>query len=189
MRPTRQGAIAEVLARLGAEDLALFTTGMISREAFASRDREGNFYMIGSMGLCAPVALGVALARPDRRVVCFDGDGSALMSMGVFAMVAAEAPRGFVHVVLDNEAYESTGGQPTYSASVDVAAVALACGYRRAETVSDADRLDAVLGEQLASHGPTLLRVVIRTGARKDLGRPSLAPLGVWARFREYASR
>ena len=102
---TRADAIGAILDNLEANDLSLFTTGMISREAHAAFDRSSNFYMIGSMGLLSAIGLGLALNRPDRRVVVVEGDGSALMSLGSFPLVATEAPSNYTHVVLDNESY------------------------------------------------------------------------------------
>ena len=87
--------------------------GFICRESFNVKDRRENFYMIGSMGLASAIGLGVALARPDKKTIIFDGDGNVFMAMGVLAMIAASAPKNLVHVTLDNEVYESTGSQAT----------------------------------------------------------------------------
>ena len=116
-------AIQKILEHVGANDLVLSTTGMISREVFVSGDRPGNFYMIGSMGLLSSFGLGLALLAPERRVFVLEGDGSALMSLGTLPLVASEGPSNLVHVVLDNEAYESTGAQPSISSSFDLAGV------------------------------------------------------------------
>lgn len=110
-------AIQKILEQVENEDLALTTTGMVSREAFVANDRPGNFYMLGSLGLLSSFGLGLALLRPERWVFVLEGDGSALMSMGTLALIPTEAPRNLVHIILDNEAYESTGGQPSISSA------------------------------------------------------------------------
>lgn len=176
--------------RSGHAPAVISTTGKLSRELYELNDREhdkrNRFYMVGSMGCAAGFGLGVAHAQPARPVVVLDGDGALLMKLGTLATTGFLGPRNYHHVVLDNGAHESTGGQPTPSPAVDFALVALACGYRDAQTVAGVDAAHAALARQLAMPGPTLLRVVIRTGSRKDLGRPNLAPRDGWRRFVAY---
>jgi phosphonopyruvate decarboxylase len=168
------------------------TTGKLSRELYELDDRDDSkrnrFYMVGSMGCAAGFGLGVARAQPQRPVIVLDGDGALLMKLGSLATTGALAPRNYHHVVFDNGAHESTGGQPTPSPAVDFALAALACGYRYAETVSEATALREALERQLGMDGPTLLRVVINTGSRKDLGRPTLSPRDGYLRFRAFLS-
>jgi phosphonopyruvate decarboxylase len=163
------------------------TTGKLSRELSELDDRDfskrNRFYMVGSMGCAAGFGLGVAQARRERKVIVLDGDGALLMKLGSMATIGALSPRNFHHVVFDNGAHDSTGGQPTPSFAVDFALAALACGYRYAETVSDAAGAREALQHHLQMDGPTLLRVVIRTGSRKDLGRPELRPRAGFLRF------
>ena len=163
------------------------TTGKLSRELCELDDRDhsrrNRFYMVGSMGCAAGFGLGVARAQPQRPVIVLDGDGALLMKLGSLATTGALAPRNYHHIVFDNGAHESTGGQPTPSPAVDFALAALACGYRHAETVSDPAALPGVLQRQLEQDGPTLLRVLITTGSRKDLGRPTLKPRDGFLRF------
>ncbi|HAV42594.1 TPA: sulfopyruvate decarboxylase subunit beta [bacterium] len=121
--------IKKIIKHLSDEDIAIFTTGMISREAFSIKDRRANFYMIGSMGLVSSVGLGMAL-NTLRKVVIFDGDGSALMDLGTLGMIGTEVPSNLIHIVLDNESYQSTGGQPTISKMIDLSSVAKAVGYK-----------------------------------------------------------
>ncbi len=103
-------AFQELLPLLKDEPV-VHANGYICRESFQLQDREANFYMIGSMGLASSIGLGVALCRPDKKVIIFDGDGNVLMSMGTLAMIAATAPKNLVHIVFDNQVYESTGSQ------------------------------------------------------------------------------
>ena len=124
----RSEAIRSVLEGLKENDIALFATGMTSREAFSIKDRPNNFYIIGSMGLISSIGLGIAL-NTKKKVYLFDGDGSILMEMGTLAQIGAEAPKNLVHICLDNQAYQSTGSQPTISNKVDLAKIAEAAGY------------------------------------------------------------
>ncbi len=166
------------------------TTGTLSRELYELDDQEhdkaNRFYMVGSMGCAAGFGLGIARGDSARQVVILDGDGAVLMKMGTLATIAKEAPKNLHHVILDNGAYDSTGAQATVSPGVDFAAVALACGYQLAETVSDRGALEQAFSRHLAHPGPTLLRVAIFSGARKELGRPKLTPREGWLRFCAY---
>lgn len=184
---TRFEALSALLPRLGSADLALFTTGMISREAFSALDRQGNFYMIGSMGLLSAVGLGLALNRPERRIVVVEGDGSALMSLGNFPLIGTQAPKNLTHVVLDNEAYESTGNQPTISAKVDIAAYADASGYVRVGRSRDLESFGHLFAEHRSSAGPTFLLAKVTGRAPHDLKRISIEPPALRDRFREFA--
>jgi len=163
------------------------TTGKMSRELWELDDRDNSksnrFYMVGSMGCAAGFGLGIARAQPKRPVIVVDGDGALLMKLGSLATIGSLAPTNLHHIVLDNGAHESTGGQPTPSPAVDFALMAIAAGYRSAATVSDPKELLAMAERQLSSDGPTLLRVMITTGARDDLGRPKLSPRDNYLRF------
>jgi phosphonopyruvate decarboxylase len=174
----------------GAAPAVISTTGKQSRELYELDDREhdraNRFYMVGSMGCAAGMGLGVARARPSRRVVVLDGDGAVLMKLGTLATIGQLGPENLHHVVVDNGAYESTGAQPSASPTVDLGAVALACGYRDARTADEPAAAAAALEEQLEGQGPSLLRIVVQVGSRGDLGRPRLAPRAGWLRFCGY---
>lgn len=121
---SREEAIRTVATALGEKDCIVSTTGMISRELFEYRvamnqGHERDFLTVGSMGHASQIALGIALAQPDRRVWCFDGDGAAIMHMGSMAIVANKAPKNYVHVVFNNGAHDSVGGQPTVGLKID----------------------------------------------------------------------
>jgi phosphonopyruvate decarboxylase len=192
---TREQALQAItpLLNRGLEDAGsvaaavVSTTGKLSRELCELDDRDfskrNRFYMVGSMGCAAGFGLGLARARPERPVIVLDGDGALLMKLGSLATIGALSPRNFHHVVFDNGTHDSTGGQPTPSPAVDFALAALACGYRHAETVDDAASLRDALERQLGIEGPTLLRMLIETGSRKDLGRPELKPRDGYLRF------
>jgi phosphonopyruvate decarboxylase len=174
----------------GPAPAVISTTGKLSRELYELDDREhgrtNRFYMVGSMGCAAGFGMGVARAQPQRKVVVLDGDGALLMKLGTLATLGHHQLSNFHHVVLDNGAYESTGGQPTTSSSVDFAAVASACGFRSAVTVDDAAGFFSTLEQQLQQRGPTLLRVLVSLDSRHDLGRPRLSPRDGWLRFCQF---
>lgn len=130
-----------------AEDaLLICNIGYPSRELYSVLDRPQNFYMLGSMGLASSIGLGLALARPDRRVIVLDGDGSVLMNLGTLATVAGFAPLNYSLIILDNCAYGSTGCQPTCTAhATDLAAVARACGVDRVAEASTSEDLRTLI--------------------------------------------
>jgi sulfopyruvate decarboxylase subunit beta len=166
------------------DELVVHANGFISRESFNISDRLGNFYMIGSMGLASSIALGVALNRPDRRVIVFDGDGNVLMNMGSLAMVGAMQPKNLVHVVFDNEVYGSTGNQRTVSGHVALEEIARAAGYPRAQRVDTADTLRRVAQEILAQPGPSFLLIKIEPDREeRHLGRITHEPTEITSRF------
>ena len=163
------------------------TTGKLSRELYELDDRDGDkrnrFYMVGSMGCASGFGLGIARANPTQQLLVLDGDGSLLMKFGSLATIGCASPVNYHHIVFDNGAHDSTGGQPTPSPAVDFAVAALACGYRRAETVSAPGRLADAVERHVEADGPTLLRVLIKTGSRSELGRPTLTPRQCYQRF------
>ncbi|ANP48596.1 phosphonopyruvate decarboxylase [Streptomyces griseochromogenes] len=181
--PDRDDLVDAVLAEVR-EERILSTTGYLSRTLYNRGDRPGNFYMQGSMGHVAGLALGAALARPEERFVVLDGDGSALMHLGSLATVGHFTPANLVHVVFDNQAYDSTGGQPTTSATTDFAAVARACGYRQVRRVGTAAGLRPALRALLDAPGPGLLAVDGKVGgAPCERASNSLSVAGIATRF------
>ena len=179
---TREEAIQTVAAALGEKDCIVSTTGMISRELFEYRaamnqGHERDFLTVGSMGHASQIALGIAMAKTDRKVWCFDGDGAAIMHMGSMAIVANKAPKNYVHVVFNNGAHDSVGGQPTVGLKIDLPAVAKAVGYKNAFSVETKDYLAELLGNVKNQEGPVLLEVKVKKGNRKDLGRPTTTPI------------
>ena len=117
------------------------------------------------------------MAKPDRKVWCFDGDGAAIMHMGSMAIVANKAPKNYVHVVFNNGAHDSVGGQPTVGLKIDLAKIAEAVGYTRTISVSLESQLAAALEALKLIDGPVLLEVKVKKGNRKDLGRPTTTPI------------
>lgn len=149
----------------------LSTTGMLSRESFTVEDTP-DFYMMGSMGLISGIAAGCA-AHTKKKVVVLDGDGAILMHMGLLAFIGTQGYQNLIHVVIDNEAYSSTGSQPTVSPGIDFAAIARACKYPQTFTAATKKELDAALTEAKKSTGPVLLHVKVKSGNDHHIGRVS----------------
>jgi len=185
---SRFEALRAAVGALGSEPV-VHANGYVCRESFAVRDRPENFYMIGSMGLASSIALGLALARPERRTVVFDGDGNLLMNLGILPMVGGGPaigrgrPANFVHVVFDNGVYGSTGGQLSPSRGVGLAAVAAACGYARAESVDSAAGVESALRGALEADGPSFILVRVNAEER-PAPRIPYAPEEIRDRFR-----
>ena len=167
---TRSEAVALVLSMLGDEDIVVAADGAISREAYRVHDRQRTFYMLGSMGQVASIALGLAMTRPER-VVALDGDGNLLMGFGGLAMVGGIKPPNLYHLVLDNGSYATTGGQPALSRVVDLSAAALGSGYAWARRCVSADGARQALEAWLAAGGPAFLDLTV-----DDTDDPDPAP-------------
>ena len=179
---SREEAIQTVAAALGEKDAIVSTTGMISRELFEYRTamnegHERDFLTVGSMGHASQIALGIAMEKQDRRVWCFDGDGATIMHMGSLAIVASKQPKNYVHVVFNNGAHDSVGGQPTVGLNIDLPRIARAVGYPHTYSVSTKEDLQDILKDIQNNEGLTLLEVKVKKGNRKDLGRPTTTPI------------
>ena len=185
-RPARAVLLQSLLSILPDNAAVVATTGKCGRELFTLSDRPQHLYMVGAMGAASGLGLGVALTVPDRPVVVVDGDGAALMKLGTMATIGAQQPRGLLHVLLDNGVHDSTGGQATVSASVDFAAVALACGYRTAWSVDDRSGFEDALARGLKQDGPVLVHARMAPGSMATLGRPTVPPHAVAQRFRAF---
>lgn len=183
---SREEAIQQVASAIGPNDAIVSTTGMISRELFEYRtamnqSHERDFLTVGSMGHASQIALGIALEKPNKKIWCFDGDGASIMHMGSMAVVASLAPNNYIHVVFNNGAHDSVGGQPTVGLQIDLPGVAKSVGYKKTFSVSTKEELGKALlsltSQLPSSEGPILLEVKVRKGNRKDLGRPTTTPI------------
>ena len=176
----REEALRHILDLASPLDLIVSTTGKTSREVFSLRIERGetqrDFLTVGAMGHTASIALGVALGNPQRRVLCLDGDGSLLMHMGAIPIIGNLKPENFVHVLLNNAAHESVGGQPTVAGHVDFSAIVKACGYREYHLATDMGSLTQCWHAINQESGPVMLEVRVRIGSRNELGRPTSTP-------------
>ena len=183
---SRSEALQAAVKALGREPV-VHANGYICRESFAVRDRPENFYMIGSMGLASSIGLGAALARDDRTVVIFDGDGNLLMNLGILPMIGdagrRRRPRRFVHIVFDNGVYASTGGQPSPGQATRLDGVAAAAGYARTVCVTTAREISLAVTEALESEGPSFLLARV-TAEDKPAPRIPYPPEEIRDRFR-----
>ena len=179
---TREAAIQQVLEHLDERDVVVSTTGMASREVYEYRMNKGqghkrDFLTVGGMGHASQIALGVALQRPSRSVYCLDGDGAVLMHMGALPITGTLKPENFKHIVFNNGAHDSVGGQPTVGLEIEILEIAKACGYQLVVQAQTPQEVQAGLRELKRSKVPCLLEIRIRRGARKDLGRPATTPV------------
>ena len=195
----REQAIEGVIRALPEEAVVVSTTGMISREVYETRERLGqdhsrDFLTVGSMGHASMIALGIAKAQPNRKVYCLDGDGASIMQMGNMAIVGQSECANLTHIVFNNAAHDSVGGQPTVGYDIDLSRIAESCGYNlvqspvkqfhgqklNAELLADAVQFSLNLvgkGENSGSPPrPNFLEINVAKGARKDLGRPKEPP-------------
>jgi phosphonopyruvate decarboxylase len=173
----REAALEQLLALCDKDDLVVSTTGKTSREVFELRASNGqaqrDFLTVGGMGHTSSISLGVAIGQPSRRVICLDGDGSLLMHMGAMPIIAACKPRRFIHVLLNNGAHDSVGGQSTVASDIDFARLADSVGYVGYAEASDVGSLIKAWDKLTKITGPVLLEIKIRKGSREDLGRPT----------------
>ena len=165
---TREEIIRHIVKVTG-EDPIVSITGKASRELFETRVANGqshqyDFLTVGSMGHSSSIALGVALNKPDRKIWCIDGDGAVLMHMGSMAVIGANAPKNLVHIVINNGAHETVGGMPTVASNMDIVAIAKACGYPNAISVSSFAQLDRVLNEAKSRNELSLIEVKCSIG-------------------------
>ncbi|MGH7279137.1 MAG: thiamine pyrophosphate-dependent enzyme [Candidatus Rokuibacteriota bacterium] len=184
---SRLRAVRAAVKHLGDEPV-IHANGYICRESFSVADRPQNFYMIGSMGLASAIGLGLALARPARTTVVFDGDGNLLMNLGALAMIGGLAPAHLVHVVFDNEVYGSTGNQRSPSRDVRLDALAAAAGYRTAVAVTDEDAIGEAMRRALAGRGPHFVLAKV-TSEEAEVPRIPHTPAGIRDRFRASLGR
>ncbi len=186
--PSRVQILECFLALVDPACAVIATTGKTGRELFMLADRPQQLYLVGSMGCASGVGLGVAL-NSKRRVVVLDGDGAALMKLGTFATIGAYAPQNLVHILLDNGVHDSTGGQPTVSASVRFESIAQACGYARAASCNSLEAFEELFLAYCALPGPCLIHVSILPGSLARLIRPTVKPFDVALRFKAFLAQ
>jgi len=176
---TRESAIEEILFASSQQEVFVSTTGMASRELFELRkkhnmEHEKDFLTVGSMGHASSLALAIALNKPKQSVTCIDGDGAVLMHMGILAAIGERKPSNLRHIVLNNCAHDSVGGQPTIAGKLDLCGIARSCGYKQVYSVKTKEELRIALGEE---EKPLFIEVLVCKGNRKDLGRPDKTPI------------
>ena len=190
----REEALEIILRNLDDNAIVVSTTGKTSREIFEIREKNGqshekDFLTVGSMGHCSAIALGIALAKPHRQVVCIDGDGAMLMHLGSLTSIATLKPKNFRHILMNNEVHESVGGQKTAAKELDMTAIVNSLGSSKifnAETPAD---LEQKFIDFVSCPGPSFLEVKIRPGSREDLGRPTIKPVDNKENFMKFLEK
>jgi thiamine pyrophosphate-dependent acetolactate synthase large subunit-like protein len=173
---------AKLVARLKHDEAVIGGIGNTNFDLWAAGHRPQNFYMLGSMGLAFPIALGVALAQPKRRVFALEGDGSLLMQLGCLATIATQAPKNLTLVVMDNGIYQITGAQPTPAAATsDIVAIAHGCGLANSAWAADEDDFERLVEQSLSSQTPTL--IAARIDDKPATGTTHRDPVQIRERF------
>lgn len=190
-RLSREEAISIIMQNLSGDEVIVSSTGFVSRELYefrnsGNKDHHKSFYNIGSMGCASSIGLSIALQKPLKRVIIFDGDGATIMQMGALTTIGKYSPSNYVHIIFDNRAHESTGGQPTNSDSVDLAQIALASNYKVGVTINTKKELIKTLQEIKGQGGPLLILIKIKKGTLADLKRPDKTPLQLKEEFMNY---
>jgi thiamine pyrophosphate-dependent acetolactate synthase large subunit-like protein len=172
----------QLVGQLKRDEAVIGGIGNTNFDLWASGQRPQNFYMLGSMGLAIPIAMGVAIAQPKRHVVALEGDGSLLMQLGCLATVATLAPKNLTMVVWDNGLYQITGSQPTASAATaDLVTIARGSGLANSAWAADEDDFDRLVASALKDGGPSL--IAVRIDAQPGVGATDRDPVQIRARF------
>ena len=171
-------AIIKHIVSVSREDVIVSTTGKASRELFEIREANNqghgyDFLTVGSMGHSSSIALEIALQKPDNKVWIIDGDGACLMHMGAMAVLAANKPKNIVHIVINNGAHETVGGQPTVMGNINLVKIAEGCGYDNVVSVDSFQKLDNELNAAKSRKGLSFIEIKCAIGSRADLGRPT----------------
>jgi thiamine pyrophosphate-dependent acetolactate synthase large subunit-like protein len=171
-----------MVGKLKRDEAVIGGIGNTNFDLWAVGRRPQNFYMLGSMGLAIPIALGVAIAQPQRHVVALEGDGSLLMQLGCLTTVAALGQKNLTVVVMDNGLYQITGGQPTSAAGIaDFVAIARGAGIAKSAWAADEEDFDRLLDAALADGGPTL--IAARIDEKPGMGTTDRDPAQIRDRF------
>jgi phosphonopyruvate decarboxylase len=182
LKLTREAALEIIMSKIEKEALIISTTGKLSRELFELREKNfekhnQDFLTVGSMGHANQIALGIAIEKPERMVYCLDGDGAALMHTGALGIIGNISPQNYKHIIFNNGAHDSVGGQPTIGLKTDFPKIANAFKYSKSLSSFAAIDLGAKVDELKKTKGPVLLEILIKKGARKELGRPTISPV------------
>jgi thiamine pyrophosphate-dependent acetolactate synthase large subunit-like protein len=171
-----------LVARLTHEEAVIGGIGNTNFDLWAAGHRPQNFYMLGSMGLAFPIALGVALAQPKRRVFALEGDGSLLMQLGCLSTIATLKPKNLSMIVMDNGIYQITGAQPTpVAAATDLIAVAIGCGLTNSTWAADEADFERLIDGSLTASEPMLIGV--RIDDKPGTGTTRRDPVQIRERF------
>ncbi|KOC33808.1 phosphonopyruvate decarboxylase [Clostridium botulinum] len=190
----REDTIKIIMRNIEENAAVVSTTGMASRELFELREHfrethEKDFLTVGSMGHASQIALGIAIGKPNKNVYCLDGDGAFIMHMGGISIIGQSNCRNYKHIVINNGAHDSVGGQPTVGLNIGVTGIAKSCGYKTVLSAETEEEIINKIKELKLADGPALLEIRVNKGARKDLGRPTTTPIENKETFMEFLSK
>lgn len=184
--PTRIDTLQLINSLKDAQTVQLATTGKTGRELYEVEDAANNLYMVGSMGCVSSIGLGLSLKRKDKNIVVIEGDGALLMRLGSLATNGYYAPKNLLHILLDNNTHDSTGGQITFSHNVNFVDIAAACGYSKSIYIHNLSELEAQINNWKREKSLTFLYMKISKGSKEDLGRPKMKPHEVKERLKVF---
>lgn len=184
--PTRIETLKRINSLKDNNTIQLATTGKTGRELYEIEDAPNNLYMVGSMGCVSSLGLGLALAKKDKDIVIIEGDGALLMRMGSLATNGYYAPKNMLHILLDNNTHDSTGGQSTVSHNVNFVDIAAACGYSKSIYVHNLEELESCIKDWKREKSLTFLYMKIAKGSKEGLGRPKMKPYEVKERLKVF---
>ena len=188
---TREQSLEVILKELPNDSIVVSTTGKTSREIFEIRDKKKDshvkdFLTVGSMGHCSSIALGIAISKSNRPVVCIDGDGSMIMHMGSLSTVGKLNPKNFYHILINNNVHESVGGQETSAKFIDIPSIVKSNGYLHTYVAKNLPQLEKHLNSLFTKNGPGFIEIKVKPGSRNDLGRPTIKPIDNKKSFMDY---
>ena len=191
---SREESLKVILNNLPDSSIIVSTTGKTSREIFEIRENKKelhnkDFLTVGSMGHCSSIALGIAIAKPDRKIICIDGDGSLIMHMGGLSTVGKLNPSNFYHILINNLVHESVGGQQTSANAINFSSIAQSNGYNNVFSLDNKEQLEFQINEFINQSGPALLEVLVKAGSRKNLGRPTIKPINNKLDFMDFTKK
>lgn len=178
---TREEAINIIMDNLDEDEIIISTTGYTSREVYEYREKKSqdhfkSFYNIGSMGCASSIGLSIAIQKPNKKIIVFDGDAATIMQMGAFTTIGKNAPVNFVHIIFDNHVHETTGSQPSNSISANFLQIAMACKYKYGKIIKTKAEILEVIREIKNKEGPIIIIIQVKIGTRSNLKRPEKAP-------------
>lgn len=186
-REMRTPVLSAVQNILGEEVAVVATTGKTGRELYEVGDKKNQFYMVGSMGCALAFGFGIAICKPNLKVVVLDGDGALLMRTGSMATVGAYRPKNLIHILIDNEVHDSTGGQGTVTGGVSFGTIARGFGYPHIFTTDKIGTFEEILKHvSKIEDGPVFVHIKTKKGSPEKLGRPKVTPAQVSVRFSEF---
>tara|TARA_B100000886_G_scaffold340468_1_gene310229 strand:- start:119 stop:1252 length:1134 start_codon:yes stop_codon:yes gene_type:complete len=180
---SREFALSHILKNLNKDDIIVSTTGKLSRELFEQRIKnnqthENDFLTVGGMGHSSAIALGISINKPNSNIFCFDGDGAAIMHMGIFTNIGFSRCKKFKHIIFNNGSHESVGGQKTLGFNISFEKLSKICGYSNSYFADNLNSLNECLDNFInINNGPSLLELKLSINTRKNLGRPTKSPI------------